>query len=134
MRKNNTHGNTHGLFSSVVAGHINKLRAEFKTVRATQIDVVVDDNGREGFDVTYHGTTVAQVRYDGDRVVSMVLDNGGHYTSTTKSRMNDIMQAILGYDAPRVSQTKGVWNLHLRDMAVGFQRGIDAAVVFGSLN
>jgi hypothetical protein len=130
-------------FSTVVAAHIESLHREFKNARSTRIDYVVDSLGDEGFDVTYHATTVARVRYEGDRVISVVLNSSGFHTPTTKSRMNEIMQAV-GLPV-RVYQQDHAWFLsrfpargepmswpHPQHV-IEFRDGVDAARVFGTL-
>jgi hypothetical protein len=123
--------NTPAPISSVVTTHLNSLRREFKTAKATKVDFVTDF-GAEGIDVTYHTTIVARVRYDeGDRVMRCWLNSGGHLTSTTKTRLNDVMR-VVGLPV-QVYQKDFSWHLRHGAVDVDFADGVDAACVFGTL-
>lgn len=68
--------------------------------------------------VVYHATEV--VKFNRDKVV---LRNGGHFTSTTKTRMNQASnQFSLGY---RVYAVKGVWYVRFRGKELPFKDGME---------
>ncbi|HMN10696.1 MAG TPA: hypothetical protein PKD55_00055 [Bellilinea sp.] len=58
-----------------------------------------------GIAVRYHNTDVVLYTERG-----ITLNSGGWYTSTTKARINDALNALPGFI--RVYQEKGVWYLH----------------------
>jgi len=60
----------------------------------------------------YHQTDVVAMAIGKDKV-TITLDNGGHYTKTTKKRMNQFAEMFdLGY---RVYQADGVWWVDFSD-------------------
>jgi len=69
--------------------------------------------------MTYHQTDVVAMAIGKDKV-TITLNNGGHYTKTTKKRMNQFAEMFgLGY---RVYQTDGVWWVDFSDRSlVGFE-------------
>jgi hypothetical protein len=63
--------------------------------------------------VTYHSTAV--VRANSERIL---LDTGGHFSSTTKTRMNQASRQFeLGYG---VYQRKGKWFVDYNGKTIGF--------------
>jgi len=84
------------------------------TIGKTGTQVYTDENSTN---VIYHGTRVVGFNYK-----RIVLDSGGHKTTTTKKRMNETSEQFgLGF---HVYQKKRNWYVVYREETVPFEDGM----------
>jgi hypothetical protein len=93
-------------------------KEEKKIGYATKIRKVKDYNRKEvNVGVEHHYTDIVTIRPDN----TIVIDNGGHYSVTTKDRLNQ----FLGCRGVSIYQKKGEWYVNTRFGVINYENGME---------